>query len=123
MKRVKFKQTLPLPSYLMSFAVGPFGVVDAGKAGKTERRSASSRCVDTNRKPPMQPRRPDSFCHFWKTTLGFPIRMKSSIKSRCPDSAARWSIRADYLRTGTYSNSTVGRNGAGASCVCFCRCA
>ena len=34
MKRVKFKQTLPLPSYLMSFAVGPFGVVDAGKAGK-----------------------------------------------------------------------------------------
>lgn len=34
MKRVQFRQTLPLPSYLMAFAVGPFGVVDAGKAGK-----------------------------------------------------------------------------------------
>jgi len=34
MKRVTFKPTLPLPSYLMAFAVGPFGVVDAGKAGK-----------------------------------------------------------------------------------------
>ena len=34
MKRVVFKQTPPLPSYLMAFAVGPFGLVDAGKAGK-----------------------------------------------------------------------------------------
>ena len=41
MKRVKFKQTLPLPSYLMSFAVGPFGVVDAGTAGKRTRQFAS----------------------------------------------------------------------------------
>ena len=34
MKRVVFKPTPPLPSYLLAFAVGPFGVVEAGKAGK-----------------------------------------------------------------------------------------
>lgn len=34
MKKVIFKPTLPLPSYLMAFAVGPFALVDAGKAGK-----------------------------------------------------------------------------------------
>lgn len=33
-KRVTFKETPPLPSYLLAFAVGPFGVFDAGKAGK-----------------------------------------------------------------------------------------
>lgn len=33
MKRVTFAQTQPLPSYLVAFGVGPFDIVDAGKAG------------------------------------------------------------------------------------------
>ncbi len=32
---VRFAETRPLPSYLVAFAVGPFGYVDAGKVGKT----------------------------------------------------------------------------------------
>ncbi|HQY61221.1 MAG TPA: M1 family metallopeptidase [Polyangiaceae bacterium] len=32
---VRFAETKPLPSYLVAFAVGPFGYVDAGKVGKT----------------------------------------------------------------------------------------
>ncbi len=32
---VRFAETKPLPSYLVSFAVGPFGIVDAGKVGQT----------------------------------------------------------------------------------------
>ncbi len=35
MKAVKFKETKPLPSYLIALAVGRFDVVDAGKVGKT----------------------------------------------------------------------------------------
>ena len=34
MKRVRFAETRPLPSYLIAFGVGPFDVVDAGKAGR-----------------------------------------------------------------------------------------
>lgn len=34
MKVVRFAETKPLPSYLVAFAVGPFDIVDAGKAGK-----------------------------------------------------------------------------------------
>ena len=34
MKRVVFAETKPLPSYLVAFAIGPFDVVDAGKAGR-----------------------------------------------------------------------------------------
>ncbi len=34
MKRVRFNPTPPLPSYLVAFAVGPFDVVDGGRAGK-----------------------------------------------------------------------------------------
>lgn len=34
MKRVRFAPTPPLPSYLVAFAVGPFDVVDGGKAGR-----------------------------------------------------------------------------------------
>jgi cytosol alanyl aminopeptidase len=34
MKRVRFAPTPPLPSYLIAFAVGPFDVVDGGRAGK-----------------------------------------------------------------------------------------
>ena len=34
MKRVAFAPTVPLPSYLVAFAVGPFDIVDAGRAGK-----------------------------------------------------------------------------------------
>ncbi len=33
-KTYTFKQTKPLPSYLIAFAVGPFDYVDAGRAGK-----------------------------------------------------------------------------------------
>ena len=35
MKTVRFEDTKPLPSYLVALAVGPFDIVDAGKAGKT----------------------------------------------------------------------------------------
>ncbi|HTS47032.1 MAG TPA: hypothetical protein VMH05_03760, partial [Bryobacteraceae bacterium] len=35
MKVVRFKESKPLPSYLVAFAVGPFDLVDAGKLGKT----------------------------------------------------------------------------------------
>jgi len=35
MKAVKFKDSKPLPSYLVALAVGRFDVVDAGKVGKT----------------------------------------------------------------------------------------
>lgn len=35
MKAVKFKESKPLPSYLIALAVGRFDVVDAGKVGKT----------------------------------------------------------------------------------------
>ena len=31
---VRFAETKPLPSYLIAFAVGPFGIVDAGKTGQ-----------------------------------------------------------------------------------------
>jgi cytosol alanyl aminopeptidase len=34
MKRVVFAETKPLPSYLVAFAIGPFDVVNAGKAGR-----------------------------------------------------------------------------------------
>jgi alanyl aminopeptidase len=34
MKRIAFAPTAPLPSYLIAFAVGPFEIVDAGRAGK-----------------------------------------------------------------------------------------
>ena len=34
MKRVRFAPTAPLPTYLVAFAVGPFDVVDGGRAGK-----------------------------------------------------------------------------------------
>ena len=33
LKRVVFRRTPPLPTYLWALAVGPFGVVDAGRAG------------------------------------------------------------------------------------------
>jgi alanyl aminopeptidase len=34
MKTFRFAETKPLPSYLVAFAVGPFELVDAGRAGK-----------------------------------------------------------------------------------------
>jgi alanyl aminopeptidase len=34
MKAIAFAQTRPLPSYLVAFGVGPFDVVEAGRAGK-----------------------------------------------------------------------------------------
>ena len=34
MKRVVFAPTKPLPSYLVAFAVGPFDIVDGGRAGR-----------------------------------------------------------------------------------------
>ncbi len=36
MKRVVFAPSKPLPSYLVAFAVGPFEIVDGGKAGKNQ---------------------------------------------------------------------------------------
>jgi alanyl aminopeptidase len=34
MKTIQFAETRPIPSYLVAFAVGPFELLDAGKAGK-----------------------------------------------------------------------------------------
>ncbi len=36
MKTVRFKQTQPLPSYLVAIGVGPFEIVDAGTAGRNK---------------------------------------------------------------------------------------
>jgi alanyl aminopeptidase len=36
MKVVTFAETKPLPTYLIAFAVGPFEIVDGGKAGKNQ---------------------------------------------------------------------------------------
>ena len=35
-KTIKFTETQPLPAYLVAFAVGPFDLVDAGKAGRAK---------------------------------------------------------------------------------------
>ncbi|HVH44166.1 MAG TPA: M1 family metallopeptidase, partial [Labilithrix sp.] len=35
-KRITFAKSKPLPSYLVAFAVGPFEIVDAGKAGQNQ---------------------------------------------------------------------------------------
>src|SRR5579864_1247042 len=43
MKVVKFKESQPLPSYLVAFAAGPFEIVDAGKLGKTPLRVITPR--------------------------------------------------------------------------------
>jgi len=43
MKAVKFKESKPLPSYLVALAVGRFDVVDAGKVGKTPLRIVTPR--------------------------------------------------------------------------------
>jgi alanyl aminopeptidase len=43
MKAVKFKESKPLPSYLVALAVGPFDIVDAGKVGKTPLRIITPR--------------------------------------------------------------------------------
>jgi cytosol alanyl aminopeptidase len=43
MKAVKFKESPPLPSYLVAFAAGPFDIVDAGKLGKTPLRVITPR--------------------------------------------------------------------------------
>jgi len=43
MKAVKFKESKPLPSYLIALAVGRFDVVDAGKVGKTPLRIITPR--------------------------------------------------------------------------------
>ena len=42
-KRVQFKTTPPLPSYLLAFAVGPFAVKDGGMAGATPLRYLTPR--------------------------------------------------------------------------------
>lgn len=36
MKTVRFKRTTPLPSYLVAFAVGPYEIVEAKRAGKNQ---------------------------------------------------------------------------------------
>jgi alanyl aminopeptidase len=43
MKAVKFKESKPLPSYLIALAVGRFDIVDAGKVGKTPLRIITPR--------------------------------------------------------------------------------
>lgn len=48
MKAVKFKESKPLPSYLVAFAAGRFDVVDAGKLGKTPLRIITPRGKASN---------------------------------------------------------------------------
>src|SRR5207244_1655901 len=43
LKAVKFAETRRLPSYLVAFGVGPFDIVDAGKAGATPLRVITPR--------------------------------------------------------------------------------
>jgi alanyl aminopeptidase len=50
MKAVKFKESKPLPSYLVALAVGPFDIVDAGKVGKTPLRIITPRGKGGNAK-------------------------------------------------------------------------
>ncbi|HYL78753.1 MAG TPA: M1 family metallopeptidase [Bryobacteraceae bacterium] len=50
MKVVKFKESKPLPSYLVAFAAGPFEIVDAGKLGKTPLRVITPRGKGPNAK-------------------------------------------------------------------------
>jgi len=50
MKAVKFKESKPLPSYLVAFAAGRFDVVDAGKLGKTPLRIITPRGKAANAK-------------------------------------------------------------------------
>lgn len=42
-KRVDFRTTRPLPSYLLAFGVGPFDILEAGHSGKTEIRFVTPR--------------------------------------------------------------------------------
>jgi len=50
MKVVRFKDSKPLPSYLIAFAVGPFDIVDAGKLGPTPLRVITPRGKGPNAK-------------------------------------------------------------------------
>ena len=50
MTTVKFKESPPLPSYLVAFAAGPFDVVDSGKLGKTPLRVITPRGKGPNAK-------------------------------------------------------------------------
>jgi alanyl aminopeptidase len=50
MKAVNFKESKPLPSYLVALAVGPFDIVDAGKVGKTPLRIITPRGKGGNAK-------------------------------------------------------------------------
>ncbi len=50
MKAVKFKESKPLPSYLVALAVGRFDIVDAGKVGKTPLRIITPRGKTANAK-------------------------------------------------------------------------
>jgi alanyl aminopeptidase len=49
-KAVKFKESKPLPSYLVALAVGRFDIVDAGKVGKTPLRIITPRGKSANAK-------------------------------------------------------------------------
>ncbi len=50
MQAVKFKESKPLPSYLVALAVGRFDIVDAGKVGKTPLRIITPRGKGPNAK-------------------------------------------------------------------------
>jgi len=50
MRAVKFKESKPLPSYLVALAVGRFDIVDAGKLGKTPLRIITPRGKGVNAK-------------------------------------------------------------------------
>jgi len=50
MKAVHFKESPPLPSYLVAFGAGPFDIVDGGKLGKTPLRIITPRGKGPNAK-------------------------------------------------------------------------
>jgi len=50
MQALKFKESKPLPSYLVALAVGRFDIVDAGKVGKTPLRIITPRGKSANAK-------------------------------------------------------------------------
>jgi len=66
MKRVEFATTEPLPSSLVAFAVGPFDIVQAGRAGSAASRSASSRRAAALRKLTSPAARRPCFSNGWK---------------------------------------------------------
>ena len=88
MKAVKFKESKPLPSYLVALAVGTFDIVDAGKVGKTPLRIITPRGKARTRNSRRNPFRNCLSC--WKIISEFRIPTRSWIPSPCPSAISPW---------------------------------